>query len=484
MPPRTVAHEGPVYERPVAAPGQPGRAARPTLPPRCRGRRPATSCARRCLRMIGCPNLCSRALGHRAVRPLRARQHRARRARRRRHRPGRRGSTGPRHRDGHRLQRPVHHARPVRRRAAGAGRGVPQRRGHRRHPAGGHQLPELRFARGSRRDVAVPAGRPRPGGRLCARSAFRSPAATSASTTRPARRRILPTPVVGVLGVIDDVSRRIPTGIGTEPGETLLLLGDTRDEFDGSIWAQVTHEHLGGLPPKVDLAREQLLGEVLIAGVARRHGLRRPRPVRGRAGPGRRRDGLAGETGCRIVLPEGADPFVSLFSESAGRVLVAVPRTEESRFTEMCEARGLPVDPHRRGGPGQRLRRGAGPVHGLAGGPAEHVGGRAARVVRVSAPTETSPANRSPQPERGAHPAAWAWSLVRPRLRRRRVRRAVLLPVADAVAAAARLAVPGLIGGINAAIGYGIGVVVGKMLHRFVLRAEGGGRRRSGCCTG
>ncbi len=33
---------------------------------------------------------------------------------------------------------------------------------------------------------------------------------------------------------------------------------------------------------------------------------------------------------------------MQLFSESAGRVLVAVPRTEELRFTEMCSARGLP----------------------------------------------------------------------------------------------------------------------------------------------
>ena len=52
---------------------------------------------------------------------------------------------------------------------------------------------------------------------------------------------------------------------------------------------------------------------------------------------------MAGETGCRLVLPEDVDPFVFLFSESAGRVLVAVPRTEESRFRAMCEARGLPV---------------------------------------------------------------------------------------------------------------------------------------------
>ncbi len=52
---------------------------------------------------------------------------------------------------------------------------------------------------------------------------------------------------------------------------------------------------------------------------------------------------LAGQTGCRIVLPEGADPFVALFSESSGRVLVAVPHTAESPFMKMCQANGLPA---------------------------------------------------------------------------------------------------------------------------------------------
>jgi phosphoribosylformylglycinamidine synthase len=52
---------------------------------------------------------------------------------------------------------------------------------------------------------------------------------------------------------------------------------------------------------------------------------------------------LRGGAGARIVLPAGADPFVALFSESAGRAVVAVPRSEELRFTEMCDARGLPM---------------------------------------------------------------------------------------------------------------------------------------------
>ncbi|WP_227984582.1 phosphoribosylformylglycinamidine synthase subunit PurL [Nocardia spumae] len=153
---------------------------------------------------------------------------------------------------------------------------------------------------------------------------------------------ILPTPVVGVLGVIDDVHRRIPTGLGSEPGETLILLGETRDEFDGSIWSQVVHDHLGGVPPRVDFAREQLLAEVLTAGsrdgmISAAHDLSEGGLIQAVV-----EAALSGETGCRILLPSGDDPFVTLFSESAGRVLVAVPRSEETRFTKMCTARELP----------------------------------------------------------------------------------------------------------------------------------------------
>ncbi|GLZ37662.1 phosphoribosylformylglycinamidine synthase subunit PurL [Actinokineospora sp. NBRC 105648] len=153
---------------------------------------------------------------------------------------------------------------------------------------------------------------------------------------------ILPTPVVGVLGVIDDVRRRIPTGIGAEAGETLLLLGDTRDEFGGSEWANFVHGHLGGTPPKVDLAREKLLADILVAGsrdgmISAAHDL-----SDGGLAQTLVETCLIGEVGARVFLDPDQDPFVQLFSESAGRVLVAVPRSEELRFTEMCTARGLP----------------------------------------------------------------------------------------------------------------------------------------------
>ncbi|MCP9987439.1 phosphoribosylformylglycinamidine synthase subunit PurL [Streptomyces sudanensis] len=153
---------------------------------------------------------------------------------------------------------------------------------------------------------------------------------------------IHPTPVVAVLGVIDDVTRRTPIAFAEE-GHLLYLLGDTREEFGGSAWSQVVHDHLGGLPPKVDLERERLLGEILIAAsrdgmVDAAHDLSDGGLVQAVA-----ESCLRGGKGARLVVPDGLDAFTFLFSESAGRAVVAVPRGEELRFTDMCGARGLPA---------------------------------------------------------------------------------------------------------------------------------------------
>ena len=152
---------------------------------------------------------------------------------------------------------------------------------------------------------------------------------------------INPTPVVGVLGLFDDVTRRTPMGFQSE-GSTLLLLGDTADELGGSEWAWAMHRHLGGVPPRVDLTREKLLAEVLIAGS--RDGMLDSAHDLSDGGLAQAlvESALAKGVGARVVLPAGPTAFVQLFSESAGRALVSVPRSEELRFSEMCSARGLP----------------------------------------------------------------------------------------------------------------------------------------------
>jgi len=153
---------------------------------------------------------------------------------------------------------------------------------------------------------------------------------------------ILPTPVVGVLGVIDDVERRTGQAFFGDGG-LLYLLGDTADEFGGSEWAHVAHGFLGGKPPKVDLARERLLADILIN--ASRDGLIDAAHDLSDGGlfQAVAESCLRGDAGVRLIVPDGLDPFVFLFSESAGRAVVVVPRSEEIRFTDMCTARGLPA---------------------------------------------------------------------------------------------------------------------------------------------
>jgi phosphoribosylformylglycinamidine synthase subunit PurL len=153
---------------------------------------------------------------------------------------------------------------------------------------------------------------------------------------------IHPTPVVGVLGVIDDVSLRTPMGFSHD-GDIVFLLGDTEDEFGGSEWAHAVHGHLGGLPPGVDLDRERALADVLITG-ARVRLLSAAHDVSdGGMAQALVESCVRGGRGIQIALPFGTDPFVWLFSESAARAVAAVDPADEARFVAMCQERGSPV---------------------------------------------------------------------------------------------------------------------------------------------
>ncbi|WP_024356497.1 phosphoribosylformylglycinamidine synthase subunit PurL [Leucobacter chironomi] len=158
---------------------------------------------------------------------------------------------------------------------------------------------------------------------------------------------IHPTPVVGVLGIIDDVARRIPTG-WQDQGEHLYLLGVTRDELDGSAWAEAVHEHLGGRPPVAVLDDERALAELLQAGS--QGGLISGAVDLSEGGLAQAiADGaLRFGVGVRVWIDEiisrdGVDETAALFSESQARVLVAVPHEEEVKFRGLCEGRGFPV---------------------------------------------------------------------------------------------------------------------------------------------
>jgi len=153
---------------------------------------------------------------------------------------------------------------------------------------------------------------------------------------------ILPTPVVGVLGVIDDVARRTPMAWGPD-GELIYLLGDTGPDFNGSEWARTMHDHLGGHPARANLDQEKLLGEIAIA--ASRDGMVTAAHDVSDGGVAQAlvEMALRADIGARVWAPDGIEAATFLWAETPGRAIMVIPRTEEMRFSQMCAARGMPA---------------------------------------------------------------------------------------------------------------------------------------------
>ena len=154
---------------------------------------------------------------------------------------------------------------------------------------------------------------------------------------------IHPTPVIGVLGVHDDVRHRIGVGFPAAEGgaAVIVLLGRTGPEFGGSAWAHVRHGHLGGRPPAPDLAAERRLASLLAAAAAdgllsAAHDL-----SDGGLAVALAESCLRGGVGATVRLPDG-DPFTALFSESAGRCLVAVRPGAEAAFGLLRDEHDVP----------------------------------------------------------------------------------------------------------------------------------------------
>jgi phosphoribosylformylglycinamidine synthase subunit PurL len=150
---------------------------------------------------------------------------------------------------------------------------------------------------------------------------------------------IHPTPVIGVLGVHDDVRLRVGVGFPAGPA-SIVLLGRTEAEFGGSAWAHVLHGHLGGRPPAPDLDAERRLAALLAAVgagglLAAAHDL-----SDGGLAVALAESCLRGQVGCVVRLP--GDPFTALFSESAGRVIVAVRPGAEAAFEALRAGHGVP----------------------------------------------------------------------------------------------------------------------------------------------
>ncbi len=144
-----------------------------------------------------------------------------------------------------------------------------------------------------------------------------------------------PTPVVGLLGIIDRLDSPPPPA-QLVVGDRIVVLGETRAELGGSEWAAVVQGLVGGLPPEADLAAGAELHELVCALVAERIVRGAHDCSDGGLAVALAEMAIEGEVGFRVALgvepgrgPEGGGAW---FSESASRVVLSV---EPSRVAEV-----------------------------------------------------------------------------------------------------------------------------------------------------
>ena len=159
---------------------------------------------------------------------------------------------------------------------------------------------------------------------------------------------IHPTPVVGVLGVLDDVTKGVGAGFVGD-GQPVVLLGATRDELDGGEWAHALHGHLGGLPPQVDLAAEKALADFFVAAVRAGVVTSSHDVSDGGLAVTLAESVLRHGVGASIDLAavcerDGVDAVTTLLSESVARAVVTVAdEAGLATLVNLAAAHGVPV---------------------------------------------------------------------------------------------------------------------------------------------
>jgi phosphoribosylformylglycinamidine synthase len=154
-------------------------------------------------------------------------------------------------------------------------------------------------------------------------------------------RDIDPTPIVGVIGLIDELTS-VPPGPELQHGDAIVLLGHTEAELGGSEWA-TQHDLRGGIPPAADLDVAAALHDFVRGVVDARevHGVHDVSD--GGLAVALAEMAVAGGCGFEVSLASELVPALAWFSESTSRVVLAVPERELAAVMKAAVDAGVPA---------------------------------------------------------------------------------------------------------------------------------------------
>jgi phosphoribosylformylglycinamidine synthase len=153
---------------------------------------------------------------------------------------------------------------------------------------------------------------------------------------------IWPTPVIGMLGLIDDYRLMLRPAF-TISGRVVYVVGETIAELGGSEFAEVVLGRVSGHPPALDLAREAALHRLLVEG-AKRDAIGSAHDCGdGGLAVALAECAMAGGTGFAVTLPGDAPWYVTLFSESASRAVISVDAAKVESLERLASELSVPA---------------------------------------------------------------------------------------------------------------------------------------------
>ncbi len=158
-------------------------------------------------------------------------------------------------------------------------------------------------------------------------------------------RAIYPTPVIGMVGVIEDVEH-ITRHVFQDEGDTIILLGRNTGELGGSEYLYVAHGRVAGKPPAVDLLAERRLQHAVLAMIQQGRLHSAHDCAEGGLACTLAESALAsGETplGLMVKLDDDLSPVATLFAEGHGRVVVSCAPDQAEEVLRLAERHGVPA---------------------------------------------------------------------------------------------------------------------------------------------
>lgn len=138
---------------------------------------------------------------------------------------------------------------------------------------------------------------------------------------------VYPTPVVGMVGLLEDISQATTLAF-KEEGDIIFLLGQTKDELGGSLYLSHFHGLEAGRPPEINLQLEKLVQRTTLALIKEGLVSSAHDCSEGGLAVALAECCIAGNKGAEVTLKDDLRASSVLFAESQSRIIISTPKEE------------------------------------------------------------------------------------------------------------------------------------------------------------